>query len=449
MTVQACLLAYSFIHIDSRHKMKTASATIAILLTAFLTVSSQENAADNVSDWNQILGPNRNGAIDSSAIPDWDGKPEVQWQKEIGDGFAGPVISNGFLILFHRPKSARNSLVVEKLDAESGQSIWKQNIETAYNGEMDGDRGPKSTPVINDGHIYCYGPDGKLACLSFEDGKIVWELNARQKYKARRGYFGCGSTPIVIGKNVLVNVGGREASIVAFDKKTGNEVWKAINDEASYSSPVAVTFRDRTVAVFLTRTRFVGIEPDSGKVLFSNAFGKKGPTAVASMPVVNGSQIFANAAYGVGAMTIDLKDALLDGGEVAPIWSDRSAFASHYGTPVFHKGHIYGTTGREDMRNGSFRCIEAATGKVKWDKPSFPVAHTLAFRDHMLVLDHQGGLHVIEFSSKEFKSVQSTKAFSGPTRAVPAYSNGKLYFRSNAQRGVGKLIALQVTKPKE
>lgn len=428
--------------------MKTAIAFLFFALVISTTNSIAQDSPKIDSDWTQILGPRRNAAVKFDGEPGWDDKPNLLWQVDVGEGFAGPVLLGGELVLFHRPGGSSNKfLVVEKFNATNGKSIWKQELTTEFRGAMDGDYGPKATPVIDGEHIYCHGPDGKLACLKFSDGEIVWEVLARKTYKAAAGYFGCGSSPIVIGDKVLLNVGGRrEASIVAFNKKTGKEVWKAVSDEASYSSPIAVEFNGKTIAIFLTRTKFIGIDPDDGNVLFSNTFGQKGPKAVASMPIAFGSKIFANAAYGVGAVVVDLKNLKGDGSSVEPDWSSRDAFASHYGTPVFHEGHFYGTTGREDMGNGSFRCIEAETGKVKWDQPSFPVAHTLAFENHMLVLDHKGRLHVIEYSTDAFKRVQETTAFRGQTRPIPAFSDGILFFRSNARSNVGKLIALRVAK---
>jgi outer membrane protein assembly factor BamB len=407
---------------------------------------AQDNQSSANLDWPQILGANRNGIIAETGRLGWDDEPVVVWEKDVGEGFAGPVISGEELILFHRPNGSRGkSLVVEKFNANSGASVWKRELETQFNGAMDGDSGPKATPVISDGFIYCHGPDGELACLKFDDGQIVWQLNARKQFKASSGYFGCGSTPIVIDGLVLLNVGGRDgASVVAFDALTGEVKWKAVKDEASYSSPIAVQHNGKSIAVFLTRTKFVGLDAASGEILFSNPFGKRGPTAVASMPVAFGSKIFANAAYRVGAMVVDLSKIKTPGEPIEADWSSNTAFASHYGTPIYRDEHIYGTSGREDFGNGSFRCIEAATGDLKWEQSSFPVAHTLSVGELLLVLDHKGQLGLIEPSPDQFKLLKTAKVFKGETRAVPAYSNGRLFFRSNAESKVGKLIAIDV-----
>ena len=403
------------------------------------------------TDWPQILGVNRDGVSSESELPGWSGKPKVAWEIEVGDGFSGPVISGDALILFHRPRGARGSLVVQKFNVTNGESIWKTSLNSDYEGKMDGDTGPKATPVILDGFVYCHGPDGELACLDFENGETKWEINARKMFNASPGYFGCGSSPIVVDGKVLLNVGGKlkgesgaGASIVAFEAATGEVLWTALNDTASYSSPIATEHDGKQIAIFLTRTRFVGVDVATGEVRFSNPFGVRGPTAVGAMPVAFGSKIFATSAYNVGATVIDLANIQGKGGKIKPDWSDENAFASHYGTPVFYEGHLYGTSGREDMRNGSFRCINAATGDILWDEPSFPVAHTVRIGEQLLVLDHKGKLSLIHASPKEFAVSKSATVFKGETRAVPAYSKGRLFFRSNAKKSVGKLIAIEV-----
>lgn len=420
---------------------------LAALLFTFAVVSVASAQDVAIQDWPQILGANRNGVSTETAKLGWEKEPNIVWQIDVGEGFSGPVISGEHLILFHRPGGQQGTLVVEKFNASNGKSVWSTKVKSQYQGKMDRDTGPKATPVVQDGWVYCHGPDGELLCLDFETGKSKWEINTREKFSAPAGYFGCGSTPIVIDGRVLLNVGGKDGSaVVAFDATSGEVVWKAVNDTASYSSPIAVEHDGKKMAVFLTRTKFVGLDVSTGKVRFSNTFGVRGPTAVAAMPVAFGSKIFANAAYNVGATVIDLAKLETEGSQIKPDWSSKKAFASHYGTPVFLDGHFYGTSGREDMRNGSFRCIDAATGDVKWNQPEFPVAHTLLIGEQLLILDHQGKLSLAKANSEKFNLLKTAVVFRGETRAIPAFSNGRLFFRSNAKSRVGKLTAIEVAK---
>lgn len=342
-------------------------------------------------------------------------------------------------------------LAVEKLKADTGDLIWKREIPTRFRAGIDGDAGPKATPLISGDHVFCYGPDGELFCLKMNSGEVVWQVDVRKKFGVSVGYFGCGSSPIVVGDLLLLNVGGRDdSSIVAFNKLTGEVEWNAVQDGPSYSSPIIVGVDSTKVAVFLTRTRLIGIDAASGKVLFSKKFGKRGPTAIGAMPVrFDETKVFVTAAYQCGAMVIDLSD--LDAKSTSlvnlkPVWKDADAFASHYATPVFLNGYFYGSTGREDIGNGSFRCIDATNGRVKWDEANFPVGHTLIRADQLLVLDHQGKLNLLKATPDKFQRVKACQVFDGMTRSIPAFADGRLFFRSNANNGKATLKAIKVAE---
>ena len=434
---------------------RTRAAEFFIALSVVWLICTSLNAQQSDTDadgWAQILGPQRNGRVATDVTIDWQGQPKTLWEKEIGAGFSGPILLANELIVFHRPGEGRAAkLVVEKINADDGKLIWKQEIPTSFRPGMDGDAGPKATPLIDNDHVYCFGPNGELFCLQLKDGKVVWQENVREKFGAAVGYFGCGSSPIVIGKNLLLNVGGQnETSIVAFDKTTGAVEWNAVEDGASYSSPVTCKIKGVDVAVFLTRTRFVGLEAATGKVLFSNKFGKRGPTAIGAMPVLfDETKVLATAAYRCGAVVYDLNQLDVENSEalaLKPIWKNAEAFASHYSTPIYFKGHFYGTSGREDIGNGSYRCIDAVSGAVKWDQPNFPVGHSIGIGKQLLVLDHRGKLSLIEANAEQLKLLKSAQVFDGETRAIPAYSDGRLFFRSNARNGKATLKAIKVAE---
>jgi len=405
------------------------------------------NATAQQSDWPQILGPNRDGIVTEPFKVGWDDQPKVIWEREVGEGFSGPVVADNHVIIFHRPDGRSNkNFVVEKLNAGNGKQIWTCNVPTKYPGGMDGDSGPKATPLVHDGRIYVFGTDGVLACVGFDDGKLQWQINTREKFKSSEGYFGSGSTPIVASNSLLLNVGGRTASIAAFDLVTGDVKWQVGEGEASYSSPVKTFIGDREAAIFLTRMTMVAVDPSDGAMLFHCPFGKRGPTAIASMPTLADGNFLANASYGVGAKFFDLSAAPTDGKKLEAVWENLNSFESHYGTPVHKDGYVYGTSGREDMRSGAFRCVRLSDGKVMWSKANFPVSHTFLVGDRLLALDHAGGLHVIKADSEKFTEVQSALVFDDKSRAIPAISGGRLFARSNAVKKVGKLKAIQVNK---
>ena len=393
-------------------------------------------------DWPQINGPNRNGVAEGEVLLSEFPKDLKQlWSHPVGQGNAGPVVSGGKVIIFHRP--AKSNLA-EALDAKTGKLIWNQKLPAGTRSAgPDGDVGPKATPLVHGESVYFFGSAGNLYCLNHSDGAIQWKKNVLEIYKSPAGYFGSGSSPIVIDDKLLLNVGGRDAAVVAFDLKTGDELWKSFEGRASYSSPIEMTIGDKKAAVFVTRLHLIALSPDDGKVLFETRFGQSGPTVNGAMPVRIGSHLFINSAYGVGAKWIDANS-----GSAKIKWENDDSFSSQYSTPVVFGEKLFGTAGREDVGNGSYRCVDPGSGKVLWAKAGVPVGHSILVNDKILHLDCKGGLRVVEANEKKYKQLFTTRLFDKGARSLPALDNGLLYARSNAGRGAGSgdLVCVQVGK---
>ena len=408
-------------------------AVFALLAGWLLTIPA------NGQDWPQINGPNRNGvAVGETLLKEFPDELTPVWEHPVGQGFSGPAVSKGRVIVFHRPGK---ELVCESLNAADGKLVWNKSLPAKSNSAgPDGDTGPKAVPLIHDGRIYLLGSGGNFFCLSEKDGKVLWQVDVQEKYKAPSGYFGFGSSPIVIDGKLLLNVGGKSAAVVAFDLKSGREIWKSFDDRASYSSPIAMKVNGKTIAIVVTRMHMIGMQPSDGKVLFKTKFGVPGPSVNGAMPVVIGSNIFINSAYQVGARWIKVDKS----GEITTLWRDDYTFASQYSTPIVFNGNLYGTAGREDMRNGSFRCIDPAEPDIKWFEKNVPVGHCLLVGDKILFLDFQGGFHVIRPNPKKFDEIYAGKLFTQGARSLPAISNGFLFTRSNAAPKLGSLVCLKV-----
>ncbi len=271
------------------------------------------------------------------------------------------------------------------------------------------------------------------------DGRKVWSRQAYADFGALEGYFGAGSTPIVAGDRLLVNVGSRRgAGLVAFALETGETVWKATNDGASYSSPTSATIDGLTSVVFVTRENVVGIDPKSGAVRFSFPFGRRGATVNAATPLVLGDRLFVSAAYGVGAVLADIRS-----GGFRKIWANDRTMSSQYSTCVYHEGYLYGTHGREDVGVAKLRSIEAATGKIAWSVDDFGVASIIFADEKLLIMKTSGELILAKPSPDGFKKIASARVSTNITRALPALSVGRFFLRDQAPDG-GTLICLEV-----
>src|SRR5262249_40847883 len=218
---------------------------------------------------------------------------------------SAPVIAGDRLILFHR---VGDEEVVECLDAASGERKWKHTDPTRYQDPLGKGDGPRSTPLITGEHVYTLSPGGRLLCLKSSDGSKVWQRELLKDYTVPRSFFGVGTSPIVEGDRLLVNVGARDAGIVAFDKDSGKEVWKATADGASYSSPVAVTIDGVRHVLFFTRQGIVSLDPASGTVRFSKRWRSRMDASVnAAAPVMARDQVFFTACYDTGAILVRAK----------------------------------------------------------------------------------------------------------------------------------------------
>ncbi len=380
----------------------------------------------DAGDWPQILGPNRNGsaAADERLAESWpkDG-PKLLWQHEVGDGFAGVAVSGNTAVLFHR---IGDDEVVEVLDVSSGKPIWKSASPTTFHSSFADDQGPRCVPLIHGQRVIVFGAQGRLRCLDLASGKRLWERATHAEFKAPEGYFGAGSSPIVAGDKLLVNVGaGKDkAGVVAFDLATGKTVWQATDEVASYSSPVLATINGTEHAIFITRAKTVSLDPSNGNVRFEFPFGKRGPTVNAASPVIMNGHLFATAHYGVGAVFAKIGDK-----SASQVWANDDLISSHYMTPLVHDGLLFGVHGQERADDPELRCIDPQTQKVLWSQPKFGYGTLLAADGKFLMQTTDGELILWKPDAKRYQELARTKLFRGTTRAFPALSAGRLFAR--------------------
>jgi outer membrane protein assembly factor BamB len=394
-------------------------------------------------DWPQILGPNRDGKAQGETLAEnWPaGGPKQLWTYKLGSGYAGPAVVGQRVIVFHRvaaqPRADQER--VEALDVASGRSLWKANFAATYRGGYDADKGPRCVPLAAGGSVYVFGAAGDLRCLALESGQERWSRNLYADYSAKEGYFGAGSTPILVGGTLIANVGGRGAGLVGLDPATGKTLWQATSEEPSYSSPIAVTLGGKEQALFLTWLSCVLVDPRSGKASKLTAFGKDGLSVTAAMPVLVKDRLFLTASYQAGAML-----ASFDAAAARPVWANDDTLSSQYATPVEHNGFLYGTHGREDQGIAELRCVEAASGKVRWRQPGYGCAHVILSGDKLLIVGVGGRLALAKANPDRYEELAAHELVQDVTRALPALAAGRLFVRAGS--GGGQLHCLAVGK---
>jgi outer membrane protein assembly factor BamB len=375
-------------------------------------------------DWPQFLGPTRNGVYAGPALAEtWPSTgPRVVWRKQVGQGFSGPVVAQGRVILFHRVGSEE---VLESLDARTGAGQWRYAYPTSYRDDFGFDEGPRAVPVVADGIVFTFGAEGQLHAVDLAKGTRLWSEDTMRRFGVAKGFFGAGGSPLVEDGRVIANVGGREAGIVAFEEKTGKVLWTATSDQASYSSPVAATINGRRYAIFLTRAGLVGLDPASGRVLFQRPWRARMAASVnAATPLVIGDLIFVSAEYGPGAGVLRL-----NGSTLTDLWASDEALSNHYATSVQLGGFLYGYHGRQEF-GPSFRAVELRTGKVRWSQDRFRAGSVTLAGNRLLILRETGELVLAAASPDAFTPIARAQVLPPVVRAFPALADGFLYARN-------------------
>ena len=393
-----------------------------ILLSATITLLA---APVRASDWPQFLGPTRNLVSPESDVPDHfpSAGPKLVWKKDVGQGFSGPVVSAGKLILFHR---LADKETVECFDAQTGNHLWTSDYPTHYQDDFGFDEGPRATPAIADGNVYTFGAEGVLSCWELASGKRLWQIDTKGQFTAPKGFFGLACSPLVEGNAVVVNIGGgKGAGIVAFDKVGGKLLWKATDDEASYSSPVAATFDGKRYILVLDREGLVALDPSTGKVFFKFHWRSQTNESVnAATPLVIEDKIFISASYGTGAAMLKFRES---GPEV--LWSGDEILSNHYATSVYRDGFLYGFDGRQES-GPSLRCVDARTGKVRWSQDNFGAGTLMVAGDKLLILTEKGQLILAPATPDGYRPASHAQILPFNSRAYPALADGMYYARS-------------------
>jgi outer membrane protein assembly factor BamB len=375
-------------------------------------------------DWPQFLGPARNGVYSGNDIAaKWPAAgPPVVWKKDVGAGFASPVVAEGRLILFHR---LGDKEVVEALDAITGAAIWRFDYPTQYRDDFGFDEGPRATPTIAGGRVYTFGAESMLHCLDFATGKKVWSVDTRRQFQVAKGFFGAAGAPLVDSGRVLMNIGGTTAGLVAFDAATGKILWTVPNQEASYSSPIAATIQGSRRALFFTRGGLVDVDPVSGKVRYELSWHARMRASVnAATPIVVDDFVFVSASYGTGAVLLQV-----DANGWKKVWDSDDALTNHYSTSVYKDGFLYGYHGRQE-EGQSLRCIEFKTGKVRWNVDGFGAGTVTLAGDKLLLMRESGELVLASAAPAAFRQIAAAKILPAVVRAYPAIANGRMYVRN-------------------
>jgi outer membrane protein assembly factor BamB len=433
-----------------------ASCRAAEAALGVITVFAQAHplAKDAVTaDWPCFLGPHHNGVCDETkllkALPK-EG-PRLLWSMTRGTGYCSPSVAKDHLVYLHRDGDAE---IVECLQAETGARLWSKRFPSNYNDRYGYNNGPRATPIIDNDRIYTFSVQGVLRCLALTDGATVWERDLAGDYKVVQNFFGVGSSPLLSGELLIVNIGAPGGpGVVGIERTSGKTVWTCDDQWGpSYATPVPALIHGKPrVLVFAggeSRPPTGGllcIDPANGALDFRFPWRSHSYESVnAASPVVIGNQVFVTASYQTGGALLDIAADFT----AKPAWTSDD-FGCHFCTPLQRGGYLYGFHGRNEP-DVEFACIELKTGKVAWsERPEWQDTvvengrtRTIAmsiFRGELIDVDgsclclgEQGHLLWLDLSPTGYKELARTWLFPAPESwTPPVISRGLLYICQN------------------
>lgn len=378
-------------------------------------------------EWPQILGPARDGvAVGESLADRWPAAgPRTLWSRPVGAGYAGVAGTADRLILFHRVDDRE---VVEALDPATGEAAWRQEHPTTFAPQVGGNAGPLCVPLVAAGRVVTYGAQGVLSCDDLATGRRLWQRRTHREFEAQEGYFGAGSSPILVGDTLVVNVGGRrgESGVVGFAIDDGATRWSVTQEPASYAAPTQVNLDGVPHVFMVTRYAALLLDPATGTIRWRFPFGQRGPTVNAATPVVfPDGHLLVTASYGIGSVY-----AAFDAAAATPIWEGADALASQYCTPIALGEHVYAIDGRDDGPPGTLTCLVRGTGKVAWKEQGFGYGTLLAADGKLLAVKTAGEAVLLAPDPTGPRVLARARLLGGTIRALPALVDGRLLVRN-------------------
>ena len=329
-------------------------------------------------DWPQWRGPTRDGTWRETGVVEKFSGPQLplRWRAAIGSGYSGPTVAAGRVYVTDRQSEPRPIERVLCFDWQTGRSLWTFAYDCEYKS-VGYTAGPRAAVSIDDGRAYALGTMGHLHCLDAATGKLLWKKLPGADYNVRVPIWGIAAAPLIDGPRVIVQFGAERACLVAFDKATGAEQWRALDDPASYSAPILIEQAGRRVLLCWTGVNVVGVNPASGVVFWKYPFAPARMVINVPTPVVGGRAALPERLLR-RALMLKLRQ---DEPGIEKLWrrhgmSERFTDALHamISTPLMEGDYVYGVDSY-----GELRCLDARTGDRIWEDltavPQGPLGH--------------------------------------------------------------------------
>jgi outer membrane protein assembly factor BamB len=405
--------------------------------------------AQDYHEWPDWRGKGRNGIwLEQNIISEFPG-PEIglKWRTPLGSGYSSPTVSQGKVYVMDRITSPEEQERVRCFDGETGRALWTYAYECRYQG-IGYQAGPRASVVLDEGRAYALGAMGHLHCLDAANGNPIWEKDMDREYGIRMPIWGIAAAPLVVDDKLILHIGGSDhACVLALDKKNGQEIWTASDDQASYTAPYLTTQAGRKVVVVWTGDNLNGLSPDTGEIYWKLPFRISMQMGI-STPVRYGNYIFVSGFFD-GSLLAEISENELTA-EVK--WrrqgtSERNTDALHccISTPVILDGYIYGIDSYGEMR-----CLELETGERVWENNSvvninrWANVHLIQQGELTWMFNEHGELIISRLSPEGFEELSRARLIEpttgqlnrggiGVTWTHPAFAGRHVYVRNDRE----------------
>ena len=411
-----------------------------LLLAALLpTIAPQGD------DWPQWRGPTRDGVWREQGIVEQ--LPErlpPRWQVEIGAGYTGPTVADGRVYVMDRLDEPDEVERVHCFAWQTGEPIWSHSYACSYAG-VSYTAGPRCAVQIFDGLAYSLGAKGHLHCFDAKTGEVVWQQDLDAAYTIDLPIWGIAAAPVVEGDLLIVPACGKDAYLVAFDRRTGKPRWAAHSDRGNYSAPIVIEQAGKRLLVCWSGDRVLAVHPDSGKLAWEYPLKSRNmPLGVAS-PVLHEDRLFLTGFYdGCALLRLDQEKLAVE-----ELWrlrgpSERRTRGLHstISTPIALGEHVYGVDSY-----GELRCLALADGSRVWeDRTAVPrsrwgTIHFVRNGERIWMFNERGELLIASLSPDGFEEIDRA-ALIAPTRGQlnrrggvcwshPAFAYGHVFARND------------------
>ncbi len=430
----------------NRRKFLNTSCTNVGAMALGATALFQESKSLG-DDWPQWRGADRSGRWleDGIATQLPPGQMPIVWSVPIGAGYSGPVVANGRVMVTDRQENSERVLCFSESD---GKLLWNHEYPCRYT--ISYPAGPRASVSVQGGVAFALGAMGDLHAIDAATGKVIWHRDLNADYKIEMPIWGISASPLVYKELVIVHIGGADgASVLALERETSKERWRALDDRAQYSAPILIRQSNQDVLVLWTGDSVVGLDPTTGKTHWQIPFRPiKMPIGVPT-PVVEGDRLFVSSFYD-GSLMIRIPTDRLS---AEKLWHIRGkdeknteALHSMIGTPIFRNGFIYGVDSY-----GQLRCLDAKDGRRVWEDKTatrqerWSTIHLVQHGDETWILNELGELLITQLSPEGYKEISRSKLIeptfeqlSGRNRrgvcwSHPAFANRHVFARSDTQ----------------